>query len=263
MEIRADGKVALVTGGSSGIGLATAERLAADGARVALAARGGPALKREAERLKRTYGVDTLAVEADMGRAEDVARLIQTCVSAFGKIDILVNGGADVPSSHPLEAVDSDWETGIAVKLMGYVRCSREAARVMRESGGGAIVLISSISGREGLGASGVPGAVNSAVLNLNKTMANELAPHRIRVNAVNPGFTDTPRMDRHTAAMARDLGMTQAELQRQILATIPLRRFGQATDMANMIAFLVSDQASYITGAVFTVDGGWSRSVF
>ena len=263
MEIRLDNKVAVVTGASRGIGLAISEGIAADGADVVMAARTRSDVQREAARVGRESGRRTLSVEADMSKLEDTKRLIASCLKEFGRIDILVNCGADVPSSSVMDTTDAEWDDGIAVKLLGYVRCTREAAKAMMAQKSGVIVNIVSISGREVLGASAAPGAINSAMLNLNKTMADEFAPHGIRVNAVNPGFTDTARMDRHTAAMAALRGITQEQLKQSILELVPLRRFGSPQDMANMVRFLASDAASYITGAVFNVDGGYTRGVF
>tara|TARA_A100001037_G_scaffold301202_1_gene330194 strand:+ start:148 stop:549 length:402 start_codon:yes stop_codon:yes gene_type:complete len=133
----------------------------------------------------------------------------------------------------------------------------------MKRRGGGSIIHIVSNSGREGVHASGVPGAVNSALLNLNKTMADELAADGIRVNAVNPAFVETGRMERHTAAMAREKDVPVEELRRGILDQIPLGRFGRPADIANVVRFLASDAADFITGSVITVDGDLSRSVF
>lgn len=263
MNIRLDGKVALVTGANRGIGLAIAEGFAEDGASLGMAARDAAKLHAEAERLARTYNVRTLPVVSDLGRLEDATRFVRACAESLGRIDILVNAAGDVPSSPPLQSSEDDWENGLSVKLLGYVRCAREAVSFMQRAGGGSIVHIVSISGREPVGASGVPGAVNAALLNLTKTMADELAPAGIRVNAVNPGFTQTARMERHTAAMAHAQGISHDELKRRILSTIPLGRFGQAMDVANMVRFLVSDAASYITGVAVNVDGGFSRGAF
>lgn len=262
MELRFDGKVALVTGASRGIGLGICEGLAADGAKLGMASRGKDALTASAARIEKQFGADTLAVPTDFGKADEVGRFVEACAKRFGRIDILVNCAGDVPSAPPMRTTDAEWEAGIAVKLLGYIRCARAAVPHMKKDGG-AIVHIVSISSREGLGASGAPGAVNSALLNVNKTMADELAPLGIRVNVVNPGFTDTDRMDRHTSAMAQARGITQDALKDGVRKQIPLGRFGRPDDISNMVRFLVSDAASYITGAVFNVDGGYSRSVF
>jgi NAD(P)-dependent dehydrogenase (short-subunit alcohol dehydrogenase family) len=262
MEIRLDGKVALVTGASRGIGLGICQGLAFDGARLGMAARDSKALDQAAERVTKEYGTETFAVAADMGKPEEVERFVQACGQHFGAIDILVNCAGDVPSAPPMQTTDAEWDDGISVKLLGYVRCARAALPYLKHRGG-SIVHIVSISSREGLGASGAPGAVNAALLNINKTMADELASHRIRVNVVNPGFTDTARMQRHTAAMAKARGITQEQLKDEVRSRIPLGRFGKPEDIANLVRFLSSDAASYITGAVFNVDGGYSRSAF
>lgn len=262
MDIRFDGKVVLVTGASRGIGLAISEGFASDGARLGMAARGAAALEAEAARLTAAYGTQTHAVSADMGKPEDVTKFVESCGQHFGRIDVVVNCAGDVPSAPPMQTTDAEWEDGIAVKLLGYVRCSRAALPYMK-AGGGAIVHIVSISGREAIGASGAPGAVNAAMLNISKTMADELAPHQVRVNVVNPGFTDTGRMQRHTAAMAEARGMGQDELKAEIRSHIPLGRFASPNDISHMVRFLSSDFAGYITGAVFNVDGGYCRGVF
>jgi NAD(P)-dependent dehydrogenase (short-subunit alcohol dehydrogenase family) len=262
MEIRFDGKIALVTGASRGIGLGICEGLAADGARLGMAARGADALEEAAARIKKEFGSETLAVATDMGRPDEVSRLVDVCGKHFGRIDILINCAGDVPSAPPMQTTEAEWENGITVKLLGYIRCARAVVPYMKQKGG-SIVHIVSISSREGLGASGAPGVVNSALLNLNKTMADELAPLGIRVNVINPGFTDTGRMQRHTLAMAEARGITQDALKDGILRQIPLGRFGRPTDISNMVRFLGSDAASYITGSVFNVDGGFSRSIF
>ena len=262
MEIRFDRKVVLVTGASRGIGFGICQGFAADGARLGMAARGADALSQAAARIEKESKTETLAVATDMGKPAEIERFVNACGKRFGAIDILVNCAGDVPSAPPLQTTEAEWDNGISVKLLGYIRCARAALPYMKQQGG-SIIHIVSISSREGLGASGAPGAVNSALLNVNKTMADELAPHRIRVNVVNPGFTDTDRMQRHTAAMAQARGISQDALKNEVKRQIPLGRFGKPEDIANMVRFLASDAASYVTGAVFNVDGGYCRSVF
>lgn len=253
--------VAMITGASSGIGAATAAALADDGYDLCLLARRTELLDAVADKTQQRFGIHAQPIAADLADPAAIDRAFQACEAKFGRLDVLVNAGADAPSIAPLAASEEQWTEGLAVKLLGYVRCSRRAAELMARDDGGTIVHIISISGREPMAASGVPGAANAALLNLTKTMATELAPSRIRVNAVNPGYTATERMERHTSAMAAEIGLSQDAVKRRLLDSIPLHRFAIPEDIANAVRFLVSDRASYITGTSLNVDGGVTKA--
>jgi NAD(P)-dependent dehydrogenase (short-subunit alcohol dehydrogenase family) len=240
---RLAGKVAVITGGSSGIGAATAELFVAEGARVAL-------MSRDAERLTQTArrigsDGDVLAFAGDVSRAEDVDDLFRSTVARFGTVDILVsNAGVHRVTPFP-EITDEDWSAVIGTNLTGTFLAGRAAARAMVEAGrGGSIVLTASTNGLVAEPGMAHYNASKGAVVMLARSMAVDLAPHGIRVNAVAPGTILTEM----TKPMV-DAGFPFGE--------VPLGRLGRAEEVAAAILFLASDDASYITGEILVVDGG------
>jgi NAD(P)-dependent dehydrogenase (short-subunit alcohol dehydrogenase family) len=256
MDLGLKGKVALVTGGSEGIGRATAERLLREGAAVAICARRDEPLAATAKALE-TLG-QVLAVKADAAKPEDMDRFIQAAVDRFGRIDILVNN-AGGSGQMAFDAVDdARWRQDVEIKLFAPIRAIRGVIPHMKKQGGGAIVVLS-------MAAAATPGAAQfptvvsrQASAILAKGLSKELGPHNIRVNVVVVGKIATPQQERS----AKAAGRTVEEHYANNAKTVPLRRMGQPTDMANAIAFLVSDAAGYITGTSVSVDGGLSSAL-
>jgi len=244
------GKAAIVTGASRGIGRAIALGLAEEGCDVALCARGQETLAETAKEIE-AKGVRVLAVVADVTKAEDMERLVQATADAFGRIDILVNNvGGSV-------AADSDeaWQSTFQTILLTAARATRLVVPHMQRAGGGTIVHIASIWGRE---SGGIPtyNALKAAVISHAKMMALELAPHNIRVNSVAPGSISHRGGSWWRRQQEDPEGMAQFVRQ-----NIPMGRFGTAEEVANVVVFLVSERASWVTGACINVDGGQSRS--
>jgi NAD(P)-dependent dehydrogenase (short-subunit alcohol dehydrogenase family) len=243
------GQVAIVTGGGSGIGLAIAERLGALGARVAIGSRSAGNLERGSAALRHA-GLDPLAVQVDVRNPEQVDEMVQRVVRHFGRIDVLVNNAAGNFVCRAEDLSPNGWSAVVGIVLNGSFFCSRAVGRHMISRGqGGSIVSILA-----NYVWTGSPGTIHSAaakagVLSMTQTLAVEWARHGIRVNAVAPGPIETP-------GAAKQL-WSSAEAVERITEMVPLKRWGQPSEVADAVAFLVSPLASYITGDTLTIDGG------
>ena len=247
MELGLAGRTAVVCGASSGMGLATAEALAAEGANVAVFARRRDVLEREADRL------GALAVQGDLTIPQHLERLVQATVGAFGGLDVLVlNGGG--PARGPATDLTAELvEEAVALLLTSHVELVRHALPHLRASGRGRIIAIESSSVREPLDNLALSNAVRPGVAGWLKTLARELAPAGITVNTVAPGRVDTERL--------REVYGPDGPAA-DVVAQIPVGRLGTPGEVASVVAFLASDNAAYVTGAVIPVDGGLTRGL-
>ncbi|BCU82158.1 beta-ketoacyl-ACP reductase [Polycladomyces abyssicola] len=240
------GKVAIVTGGSRGIGRAVSLRLARAGADVAVVFAGN---REKAEAVVgeiQEMGRRSVAIQADVSQAEQVDAMVKQVIEAFGRIDILVNNAGITRDNLLLRLKEEDWDAVLSTNLKGVFLCTKAVTRQMMKQRFGRIINISSV-----VGLIGNPGQANyvaakAGVIGLTKTAARELASRGITVNAVAPGFIETDM----TAVLGE-------ETREQMLGQIPLGRFGSAEDVAGAVAFLASDDAAYITGQTLNVDGG------
>jgi 3-oxoacyl-[acyl-carrier protein] reductase len=243
------GKVALVTGASSGIGAATAILLADLGARVAIGYHGNPEGAEQVRAKIVTAGGKAIAVRADVTKADEIVSLVSAVTGQFGPIDILINNaGSLMQRMRILEVKEQSWDEIQDLNLKSAVLCSQAVAPSMIERKRGAIVNVSSIAGRNG----GGPGAsayasAKGGLISFTKALAKELAPNGVRVNAVSPGVIDTPFHERFSTP----------EMMRNFAAAIPLGRVGTPMECATVIAFLASDAASYVVGETIEVNGG------
>jgi 3-oxoacyl-[acyl-carrier protein] reductase len=246
MDLRLEGRTAIVCGASAGIGLGVAEALAEEGVNVVMLARGKEALEREAARL------GGVAVAGDVRSAEDAERLVRTAVDAFGGIDILVNNSGGPPRT-PAVGLTAEQIADTADLLLGsVVRLTGLCLPHLERSGHGRIVNITSSTVKEPTDNLALSNAVRPGVIGWAKTLSRELGPKGITVNSIAPGRIDTERI--------REVypeGPTEADLE-----NIPLRRLGQPRELGDVVAFLCSDRAAYITGTIVPVDGGLVRGL-
>ena len=239
------GSVALVTGASRGIGRAVAQALAAEGATVVVNyARSGTAAEELVSQIAADGG-SAIALQADVSKADEVEKLISSVLETFGRIDILVNNAGITRDTLLLRMKPEDWQAVIDLNLTGVFLCTRAVAKTMLKQRAGRIINIASVAGQMGNPGQANYSAAKAGVIGFTKTVAKEMAPRGVTVNAVAPGFIETD--------MTSELPNTD-----DILKFIPLGRFGKPEDIAGMVRFLAADPAAaYITGQVFNVDGG------
>ena len=260
MELGLAGKVAAITGGSEGIGRATAFRLCEEGVRVSICARREGVLQTTAQEIASATGGEVLAVRADVANPGDCSRFIQQTIERFGHLDILINNAGRSSALGFAQAVDEAWQEDIAVTLYSAIRCIRLAIPHMRRQGGGRIINMTDIAGKQPEAGS-VPSSVTRAAgINLTKALAKEYAADNILINTICLGRLKsaqwTQRWQAHFSHMTLDeFYAKQGEL-------IPLRRLGEAEDVADLVCFLASERARYITGTAINIDGGLSGAV-
>ncbi|MBM3946062.1 MAG: SDR family oxidoreductase [SAR202 cluster bacterium] len=260
MDLGLKGRVAIVTGGSEGIGKAAALRMVAEGASVAIAARRREVLERAAEDIGRATEGEVMPVPTDVTKPDDVRRLVQMVVSRWGKVDILVNN-AGTSAALPFEsASDEEWAADLDLKLYGAIRCAREVLPYMRERRWGRIINVTAIGGRAPAARS-VPTTVSrSAGIALTKVLSKEYAEHGILVNTVCIGLVKAAQHERRYEQLKRDdPSLTLDAYYREMGPSVPLGRVGEAGEAGDVIAFLASERASYLTGIAINVDGGAS----
>ena len=262
MDLGLKGKVAVITGGSQGIGRATAIAFAREGAKVAICARGEEALK-DAARAVRDAGGEVLAETADVTIPADIERFIGGAAERFGGIDVLVNNAVSFAVASFGELPDEAWQHHFEVKLLGYVRCTRAVLPHLRKAGGGHIVNVAGVAARHITGPGMTAGAINAAIVNFTKSLSDQVAADGILVNAVHPGATRTHRHELIIERSIKDNGITREEAERRSMSAIPIGRLIEPEDLADLIVFLSSARASAITGQTIAVEGGATRGVF
>jgi NAD(P)-dependent dehydrogenase (short-subunit alcohol dehydrogenase family) len=249
--MRLKDKVAIVTGAGSGIGKATAERFIKEGATVVLA----DINKESISVLEKDMGTNAWGIQTNVAYPEDVKNLVNQTISRFGRIDILFsNAGIEYPAT-VTDIEPDEWNHVISVNLSSVYLCAKYVLPHMIESGKGSIINTASQLGLVGYPNFAVYNAAKGGVVNLTRNLALDYARHNIRVNAVCPGPIDTPHIERQVAGLSED---GKQRVYKDIANLVPLGRLGKAEEIANAVLFLASDEASFVTGTSFVVDGGY-----
>ncbi len=262
MDLKLEGKVALVCASSRGLGKAVAEGLGREGARIALCARTRTVLDAAAGEIRARTGAEVLAVPADLTRSDQASALFHAVVEKWKTVHILVNNAGGPPSG-PFESHDiGRWREALDLNFISAVQLCALAIPYMKNQRWGRIINITSIAARQPVDGLILSNAVRAGVLGLGKSLANELAPYNILVNNVCPGYTRTDRVTDLAKAEARRQNMPVEEMYSKWEKQIPLGRLAEPEEFASLVVFLASERASYITGATIPVDGGYIRSL-
>jgi 3-oxoacyl-[acyl-carrier protein] reductase/bacilysin biosynthesis oxidoreductase BacG len=263
LELKLSGKTAIVTGGSAGIGLATAKALYSEGVNVAIAARNQERLDQAVADIQSlpTPGAKVIAISADLTKAEDVEKVVSTTLTQFNQIDILINNAGSARAGSFLESTDDLFLDAWNLKLLGYIRLVRAVVPHQKSRGDGRIVNIVCGAGRTPRPNFLAGGTSNAALLNFTKGISKELAEYNIRINAISPGATATERAETLARQNAQAQGITVEQVKAQNIH-IPLKRIAQPEEIAALALFLVSDLAASITGTEIIVDGGSTPGV-
>src|SRR5271157_4916171 len=261
MDLKLQGKTALVTGGSEGIGKGIALALAKEGVDVAMCARREEPLEATAGEIARATNRKIVAIPADLRKDADAKNFIEQGHRALGRVDILVNNAGSAAGGVIEHLTEDDWEKGLQLKFMGYVRCLRYALPIMVKQGGGGRVV--NLIGNDGVKPSYweiCPGAANAAGQNLSLALAAQYGRDNISFVAVNPGPVRTERWAGLVDAMARDMEITREEADMLAPRSIPLRRIAECEEVASLVAYLASDLAHFINGTMIEIDGGQQK---
>jgi NAD(P)-dependent dehydrogenase (short-subunit alcohol dehydrogenase family) len=262
MELGLRDKIACITGGSAGIGLATAEALATEGVHVVLAGRDGDRARAEAGRIAREHGVQALGVACDVATAEGARALVDATLAELGGVDILINNAGTGTNETIMDADDEKWMHFWNLHVMAAVRLARGFVPSMRERGGGSIIHNASICAVQPLWYEPIYNVTKAALLMLSKNLANEVIGDNIRVNTVNPGLILTGDWIKTAKELTADTGGDwRGYLDGIAKENAPIGRFADPAEVASVMVFLCSDKASYIVGSTTWVDGGWLRT--
>ena len=262
MDLGIRGKVALVSASSRGLGRAIAEELAAEGANLVVCARGEDALRKTADDIRKSSGVEVVDVAADVSDPAGVDGVVRAAFDKFGKVDILVTNSGGPPSGSFESLSPEMWDAATRLLLTSAVGLARAVLPGMKERRWGRILNVTSIAVKQPIEGLMLSNSLRAAVTGFARTLANEVAPFNVTVNNLMPGYTRTDRVEQLARATGERSGTSAKDAFAKWEKEIPMGRLGEPREFAALAAFLASDRASYITGSSIAVDGGWIRSV-
>ena len=262
MDLGLKGRVAIVGGGSRGLGRACADSLAQEGANLVICSRNAVELDRAAAEIRAAAGVDVLAVTGDLTRLADIQTLVKRTVDHFGRLDVLVNNSGGPPAGRAVDTTEEVWLRSIDMALLFFIRMSRESVPHMKQGGWGRIVNILASSVFQPIDNLVTSGVTRMGAVAFAKSLSDEVGRDNILVNNVAPGYLLTGRMMHIFETRAQETGAQVEDLLQAHSAAIPVGRLGRPEELGNLVAFLSSEKNSYTTGATILVDGGVVRSV-
>jgi len=262
MDLGLKGKNALVTASSKGIGKACAEALASEGCNVMICSRTSENLIQVADELIRNYRTDVHWFKCDLRNSVDIEELIKETFRAFGSIDIVVNNCGGPPSNHILKITEEEWNNAYQEILMSVIRISNLVIESMKKNNFGRIINITSVTVKQPIQRLVLSNSLRNAVIGYAKTLSTEVAPFGITVNNVAPGYTLTKRVYDLAVEQAKLTGKSHEEILRSYTQDIPMGRLGKPEEIGNLVAYLASEKASYITGQTIFIDGGYIKSI-
>ena len=262
MDLGIKDRVALVTGGSMGLGKAVARELARERARVVIAARNEQRLRAAAEELRRETGGQVCGIRADMTRPDEIAALVQETVDRWGAVDIALANAGGPPGTRFETTGADDFHRALELNLMSTIRLAQEVVPRMKERRWGRFIALTSVSVKQPLPGLILSNTARTGVVGFVKTLATELAPHGVTANVVAPGYMRTGRVEELAEERARHEDRDPDEILSEIAGRIPMGRMGDPEELAALVAFLASDRAAYITGTTIQVDGGFVQGL-
>lgn len=262
MDLGLQDKAAVITGASKGIGLASASALVREGCHVAIAARDEAGLAQAKEDLSANGSGRVVTMATDLSDAQNMARFVDTAADELGAIDILVNAAGSAPPGDVEALTEADWDLALELKLKGFIRATRAAIPHLKQRGGGRIINIAGTAGKQPDSWLLSSGTVNAALLSFTRAVSSQVAGDGITVNAVSPGPTGTQRWAGLKGLYASLHGLDAEQAEASILESIPMGRIATPEEVADLVAFLASDRAQYITGVSIEIDGGATRGI-